>query len=316
VGRSGAGKSTLLRCLNLLERPTSGSVLFDGEDLTKLPPAKVRAARRKIGMIFQHFNLLSSRTVYGNVAFPLELDGRSREEIEAAVMPLLEFVGLGALKDRYPAQLSGGQAQRVGIARALANRPELLLCDEATSALDPQTTGSILALLRRVNAEFGLTIVVVTHEMPVVKGLCDRVAFLQEGRVVECARVIDLFLAPSPAAQAFLAEPAPAELAQLAGAKLLAGAPADGFRSALWRLGFGASSARDSIVSALVRNFDLELSIVSGSIERVAGTLLGVLFVEVGAQAAVLDAARAYLAAHEVAVEELGYVGRSAVAAR
>ena len=196
IGRSGAGKSTLVRTINLLTRPSEGSVIVDGRDLTTLPAAQLRAARRDIGMIFQHFNLLSSRTVFDNVALPLELAGMKRDEIEATVLPLLELVGLTTQKDRYPAQISGGQKQRVGIARALASKPKVLLSDEATSALDPETTRSILDLLREINRELGLTIVLITHQMDVIKQVCDRVAVLDAGRVVEEGKVVDVFMQP------------------------------------------------------------------------------------------------------------------------
>ena len=176
IGRSGAGKSTLIRVVNMLERPTSGRVVVDGVDMNALDNSGLRAARRGIGMIFQHFNLLSSRTVYDNVALPLELAGLKRSEIRAKVEPLLELVGLGDKRDRYPAELSGGQKQRVGIARALSSEPKVLLCDEATSALDPETTTSILRLLADINAKLGLTIVLITHEMAVIKEICHRVA--------------------------------------------------------------------------------------------------------------------------------------------
>jgi D-methionine transport system ATP-binding protein len=206
IGRSGAGKSTLARSINLLVRPTSGTVRVNGVDLTALRERDVRRERRHIGMIFQQFNLLSSRTVYGNVAFPLELSGTPRSEIDAVVTPLLEFVGLRELRDRYPAQISGGQAQRVGIARALAMRPKVLLCDEATSALDPQTTESILALLRETNQKFGVTIVLITHEMQAISAICDRVAVLEAGRIVEIATPALLASAPQSAtSRAFFA---------------------------------------------------------------------------------------------------------------
>jgi D-methionine transport system ATP-binding protein len=185
IGRSGAGKSTLVRTINLLARPSAGEVVVDGKCLNTLSPRALREARREIGMVFQHFNLLNSRTVFDNVALPLELAGMKRADIEATVLPLLELVGLTALKDRYPARISGGQKQRVGIARALASRPKVLLSDEATSALDPETTRSILELLKRINRELGLTIVLITHQMEVIKDVCDRVAVLDAGRVVE-----------------------------------------------------------------------------------------------------------------------------------
>ncbi|HHW15709.1 MAG TPA: ATP-binding cassette domain-containing protein, partial [Firmicutes bacterium] len=199
IGPSGAGKSTLLRCINLLERPDSGEVWVDGQEITRLSGAALRRERRTIGMVFQHFNLLSSRTVAGNVAFPLEIAGVPRPAIRARVPELLALVGLEDKANAYPAALSGGQKQRVGIARALANHPKVLLSDEATSALDPETTKSILALLRRINRELGLTIVLITHEMTVVREVCDRVAVLEDGRIVEEGAVAEVFARPQAA---------------------------------------------------------------------------------------------------------------------
>src|SRR6201997_2762092 len=196
IGRSGAGKSTLVRTINLLTRPTEGNVVIDDSDLTTMPAAQLREARRGIGMIFQHFNLLSSRTVFDNVALPLELAGMKRAEIEAAVLPLLDLVGLSAQKDRYPSQISGGQKQRVGIARALASKPKVLLSDEATSALDPETTRSILQLLRDLNRQLGLTVLLITHEMDVVKTICDSAALMEKGRIVEHGTVSELLATP------------------------------------------------------------------------------------------------------------------------
>lgn len=185
IGSSGAGKSTLIRCANMLERPTSGQVLVDGQDLTSLSESELTRARRQIGMIFQHFNLLSSRTVFGNVALPLELDNTPRAEIKKRVTELLELVGLADKHDAYPANLSGGQKQRVAIARALASNPKVLLCDEATSALDPATTRSILELLKDINRRLGLTILLITHEMDVVKRICDQVAVISQGQLIK-----------------------------------------------------------------------------------------------------------------------------------
>jgi D-methionine transport system ATP-binding protein len=184
IGESGAGKSTLIRCVNLLERPTRGEVFVNGVCLTRLTAARLARERRNMGMIFQHFNLLTSRTVYGNVAFPLELAGTPREEINKRVSELLALVGLSNKASDYPAQLSGGQKQRVAIARALANKPGVLLCDEATSALDPATTRHILALLKEINAAMRITILLITHQMEVVNAICDEVAVMQEGRLV------------------------------------------------------------------------------------------------------------------------------------
>ncbi|SLM62526.1 Methionine ABC transporter ATP-binding protein [Dickeya aquatica] len=197
LGRSGAGKSTLIRCLNLLERPTSGRIVMDGCDITTLSAAALRQHRQRTGMIFQHFNLLHARTVQDNVAVPLEIAGVARHERETRVAELLALVGLSDKAQAYPSQLSGGQKQRVGIARALAARPRYLLCDEATSALDPQTTASILALLKQINQQLGLTVVLITHELEVVKTLCDHAALLEAGRVVESGELRVLLANPT-----------------------------------------------------------------------------------------------------------------------
>ncbi|GLK47666.1 methionine import ATP-binding protein MetN [Brevundimonas intermedia] len=207
VGRSGAGKSTLVRTLNLLERPDAGRVWVDDQDLMGLNPAALRAARRRIGMIFQHFNLLHSRTIRDNIALPLVLDGRSRVEIASRVDELMERLGLIEHARKHPAQLSGGQKQRVGIARALACEPSILLCDEATSALDPETTEEILALLDQLNLDLGLTLVLITHEMEVVRRVCDKVAVMEAGKIVETGATADVFLKPqTQATRSLLAE--------------------------------------------------------------------------------------------------------------
>lgn len=196
IGFSGAGKSTLVRCINLLERPTAGNVIVDGKRLTELSPKELRRERKKIGMIFQHFNLMPSRTVAGNVAYPLRGSGLSRKEIADRVQSLLTLVGIADKISAYPGQLSGGQKQRVAIARALANNPSVLLCDEATSALDPQATKAILHLLKHLNETLGITIILITHEMAVVKEICQRVAVMEHGRVVEEGEVFHVFAAP------------------------------------------------------------------------------------------------------------------------
>ncbi|UJF36292.1 methionine ABC transporter ATP-binding protein [Paenibacillus hexagrammi] len=199
IGHSGAGKSTLLRCINLLERPTSGSVSIGGQEMTALDSRQLQVKRRKIGMIFQHFNLLTSATVAENIAFPLRLSGLSKAQIQSRIDELLELVGLQDHAHKYPSQLSGGQKQRVGIARALANHPDILLCDEATSALDPQTTHAILNLLLDINRKLGITIVLITHEMQVIRAICDRVAVMEKGRIVEMGQVLEVFLKPQHA---------------------------------------------------------------------------------------------------------------------
>jgi D-methionine transport system ATP-binding protein len=196
IGFSGAGKSTLVRCINLLERPDNGEVLIKGRDITKLQGRELRASRRDIGMIFQHFNLFHSRTAGENIAFPLQYRQMSRNDITLRVKELLELVGLEDKADAYPSQLSGGQKQRVGIARALASKPSILLCDEGTSALDPQTTQSILTLLRQLNKRLNLTMVVITHEMPVIKSICTHAAVMEAGRIIEQGAVFDIFSNP------------------------------------------------------------------------------------------------------------------------
>ena len=208
IGFSGAGKSTLVRCINLLERPTNGTVVVDGKEMTALSPKELRLARRKIGMIFQHFNLMPSRTVFGNVAYPLQGQGLSKQAIQNKVRKLLKLVDIADKETAYPSQLSGGQKQRVAIARALANDPKVLLCDEATSALDPQTTKAILTLLKDLNQKLNLTIVMITHEMAVVKEICDHVAIMEHGQVVEQGEVFSLFAAHHPELHPHHLEPA------------------------------------------------------------------------------------------------------------
>lgn len=226
VGRSGAGKSTLVRTINRLETPDVGKVFVDGQEITALNPAELRAARRRIGMIFQHFNLLNAKTIFDNVAFPLQLEGRPDAEVKGRTSELLDRLGLAEHANKHPAQLSGGQKQRVGIARALACGPSVLLCDEATSALDPETTEDILTLLDQLNRELDLTIVLITHQMEVVRRVCDRVAVLKDGKLVEQGATADVFLHPQhPVTRAMLAEgeeafdasvvPAGAKLAKL-----------------------------------------------------------------------------------------------------
>ncbi|MBI0537140.1 methionine ABC transporter ATP-binding protein [Roseomonas sp. KE2513] len=276
VGRSGAGKSTLLRCVNLLERPDSGTVSVLGQEMTRLDDAALRSARRGIGMVFQHFNLLSARTVAGNIAFPLEIAGVPRAEREARVAELLPLVGLEARRDAYPAQLSGGQKQRVGIARALASRPRILLCDEATSALDPETTGEILALLRSLRDRLDLTVLLITHEMAVVKAICDRVAVMEAGRVIEQGRVFDVFTRPRhPTTRRFVAEVIghvvpPGTLAQLP-------PPNPGEERRLLQVLFAGPSSTRAVVSEASRRFGLDLNIVSGRIDAIGAEPYGLM---------------------------------------
>ncbi len=307
IGRSGAGKSSLVRVVNLLNRPTAGQVLVDGRELTALDDNSLRVARRDIGIIFQHFNLLSSRSVYDNVALPLEIAGLPKDEIRSRVEPLLDLVGLAGLRDRYPAQISGGQKQRVGIARALANLPKVLLSDEATSALDPETTRSILGLLRQINKEFGLTIVLITHQMQVIKQVADRVAVIDAGRIVEHGPVIDVFTQPQHATtRSLIEEIVPQELPEsvLARIRSLMGAGAAG-EGQLLRLAFAGNGADQPLLSDVIRRFGLDLSIMHGQIDEVQGQPFGTLAVFARGAREQLLAAIAHLRAAGVRVQEV-----------
>ncbi|SFD52388.1 methionine ABC transporter ATP-binding protein [Paracidovorax konjaci] len=315
IGRSGAGKSSLVRVINLLNRPTAGEVVVAGRDLTKLGDADLRAARRDIGMVFQHFNLLSSRTVFDNAALPLELAGMDRAAIRERVNPLLELVGLSHLATRYPAQISGGQKQRVGIARALASRPKVLLSDEATSALDPETTRSILALLRQVNRELGLTVVLITHQMQVIKQVADRVAVIDAGRIVEQGPVLEVFTRPQqPITKSLIDEIVPQDLPEsvLEHVRHLAAQLAvqgQGGVGRLLRLSYAGERAYQPILSRLIREHGLDLSILHGQIDEIQGQTFGSLAVYASGEGARLDQAVAQLRAEGVVVEEVTVEG-------
>ncbi|MEQ4574477.1 MAG: methionine ABC transporter ATP-binding protein [Gammaproteobacteria bacterium] len=297
IGHSGAGKSTLIRLINRLEEPSGGRLLIDGQDATALDRDGLRALRRRIGMIFQHFNLLSSRTVAGNVAFPLELAGTPRAEIDARVAELLGTVGLQAHAGKYPAQLSGGQKQRVGIARALATRPQILLCDEATSALDPQTTAAVLALLAKINRELGLTIVLITHEMDVIRRVCDRVAVLDAGHLVESGPVTQVFLHPQhPTTRRFVSEAEHVDEGELH-------RDFDAVAGRIVRLTFLGGDTYQPLLGRIARDTGVDYNILSGRIDRIKDTPYGQLTVAlVGGDIA---AAQAGFAAAGVHVEEL-----------
>ena len=317
IGKSGAGKSSLVRTINLLNRPTAGAVIVNGRDLTQLSDADLRTARRDIGMVFQHFNLLSSRTVFDNAALPLELAGMSKSEIRKRVLPLLELVGLSALADRYPAQISGGQKQRVGIARALASHPKVLLSDEATSALDPETTRSILDLLRKVNQEMGLTVVLITHQMQVIKQVADRVAVIDAGRIVEMGTVLDVFTRPQQAiTKSLIDEIVPQELpaSVLARVRQLSQQLGNGNVSGqLLRLSYAGESAYQPILSHLIRELGLDLSILHGQIDEIQGQTFGSLAVFASGAAGQIQSAIAYLRQHGVQVQEVPTEGWSHV---
>ena len=264
IGLSGAGKSTLIRLINLLERPSGGNIFINDIEMTALAEPALRAQRRKIGMIFQHFNLLASQTVADNVAFPLRLAGeRNAGALRQRVDELLARVGLTAHADKYPSQLSGGQKQRVGIARALANRPSILLCDEATSALDPQTTASVLELLAEINRELKLTIVLITHEMDVVRRVCDRVAVLDAGAIVERGAVADVFLHPQhPTTKRFVNEALPEEAASEL-------APFAQVPGRILRLSFRGDATLTPALGRVARETGIDFNILAGRIDRI-----------------------------------------------
>ncbi len=275
IGFSGAGKSTLVRCINLLERPTSGSVMVNGVEMLSLSPKELREQRKKIGMIFQQFNLMPSRTVAQNIALPIENSGLSQEEIVQKVNKLLAFVELEDRAAAYPSQLSGGQKQRVAIARALATDPEILLCDEATSALDPQTTKSILRLLNRLNTELGITVVVITHEMDVIKKLCHRVAVMEHGRVVEENTVYSLFAQPVQSiTKSFINTTSNlAEIYQLIEDKAeIAELSAD---EQLVKMRYQETTVSEPLISYISKKFDVTVNILFSDVELVEGLPLG-----------------------------------------
>ncbi|MBK5002042.1 methionine ABC transporter ATP-binding protein [Pseudomonas sp. S31] len=279
IGRSGAGKSSLLRLLNRLEAPSEGQVLVDGEDIAGLQGVQLRAFRRKVAMIFQHFNLLSSATVAENVELPLRMAGIAKAQRRQRVVELLELVGLADRAGAYPAQLSGGQKQRVGIARALVLQPQILLCDEATSALDPQSTQAILTLLRDINRRLGLTIVLITHEMEVIRDLCDRVAVLEHGRIVESGEVWRVFGAPRHAvSQLLLSPPAQPETAACGGRYL--------------DLHFTGDNGLEPDLAALAQVLGADVRLHQGSIERIQGRALGRLRLLVSPKASAEDVMR------------------------
>ena len=305
IGFSGAGKSTLVRCINLLERPTSGKVLIDGVDITQLKEAELRKIRKKIRMIFQHFNLMRSRTVYQNIAYPLKGSKLTKAQIDKKVKDLLELVGLSEKLNAYPSELSGGQKQRVAIARALANDPKVLLCDEATSALDPQTTSSILKLLKEVNQKLGITIVLITHEMAVIKEICNRVAVMELGKVVETGNILDIFSHPkaqmtidfinstNPITKIYELIDNGAEIVRLhKGQRLL-------------KLTYGAEETKEALISQLSKKYDVVCNIVFGNVEVIQQAALGSLIVMLEGSEDAMRKAEAELKHYNIEVEVL-----------
>lgn len=307
IGKSGAGKSSLIRSINLLERPTSGSVCIDGKDLTQLSPPQLRDIRRQMGMIFQHFNLLSRRTVWENIILPLELMGKDRATIQRQAGPLLTLIGLEDKRDVYPYQLSGGQKQRVAIARALATQPKILLCDEMTSALDPQTTRSILQLIKSINQQLKLSILLITHEMEVIKQIADRVAVLDQGKIIEQSEVFELFTRPQAAMTRSLIQAAlPMELPTSLKARLQAEPIMNGY--AIWRFAFAGRIAAEPIIHDLIKNLTIELNILQANLEFIHEQALGVMIIAVRGENAELYRAKQYLADRGLRVETVGYI--------
>lgn len=298
IGRSGAGKSTLIRMLNQLERPSTGEVWLDGQCLTTMPEAQLRTYRQKIGMVFQHFNLLQARTVRDNVRFPLRLAGLRRRAQNQRTAEVLDWVGLAEHINKYPRQLSGGQQQRVGIARALANEPKLLLCDEATSALDPETTQSILRLLAQVNRQLGITIVLITHSMDVIRQICDKVAVIEKGKIVEEGSVVDVFLRPQHAVtQSLLSESG----MDTDGWKQLA----DEVDGALLRLSYSGARTTQPVLSQLSRELGVDISILHGAVGHLKQTPYGQIVIAVQGATVPLAEVKQRLSAQGIYVEVL-----------
>jgi D-methionine transport system ATP-binding protein len=309
IGRSGAGKSSLVRLINGLEKPTTGRVIVDNRDISALTGRDLRLAQRSIGMIFQHFNLLSSRTAADNIALPLEIAGWSKADIKARVTELLALVGIADKHDRYPSELSGGQKQRVGIARALATRPDVLLSDEATSALDPQTTRAILDLLANINRELGVTIVLITHEMSVVRQLAKEVVVLDAGHVVESGHVADIFTHPRhPITQSFLAEVTGDSLPVSLASRIVQ----EGGSQAVIRVQVRGAGAGDTLIARLARELGLDVSLLSARIDEIGGQHVGSLVLGIPLSDSCGEGAAtrtlAWLSQYQFSAERLGYV--------
>jgi D-methionine transport system ATP-binding protein len=314
IGKSGAGKSTLLRCMNRLESPDEGEVLIDNEPLTTLKPAELRKTRHKIGMIFQQFNLLQSKTVYDNIALPMRIQGIDEALIEAKINELLPLVELSDKVHAYPAQLSGGQKQRVAIARALSTSPKILLCDEATSALDPETTESILALLKKINALYGITMVLITHEMEVIKRICHRVAIMEAGQILETADLADLFSPKNHAQKTSLAKNLLyAQLSPKLPPCIHARLSDTPTNKPILRLFFEGAEASAPFISQVSRELHLDINILLANIDRIDAMACGVLVVELNADNAVLNTFLTRCKEAHLTAEILGYVTNTVV---
>ncbi|EIT85721.1 ABC transporter [Fictibacillus macauensis ZFHKF-1] len=302
IGFSGAGKSTLLRCVNALETPSEGEVLVGGDLLATLSPKQLRKKRKTIGMIFQHFNLLQAKTVFDNIAIPLYLLGYKKRDVKNKVRELLSFVELSEQAHKYPDQLSGGQKQRVGIARALATDPSILLCDEATSALDPQTTSSILALLKKINAAYNITILIITHEMNVIQEICDSVAVMENGRVIETGSVFDVFAYPKTATarrfvSSVLQDELPLSLQQMLYKQ--------DETHQIYRIVFTGESTGQPLLSQVAKNFHVDVSVLYGHVTELQGTPFGNLVVQLKGEANEISKTLAYIQDQAVEVREV-----------
>ncbi|QSG83576.1 methionine ABC transporter ATP-binding protein [Acinetobacter indicus] len=305
IGYSGAGKSTLIRLINLLERPNEGQVIINNTDFTALSAKALRQERANIGMIFQHFNLLQTKTVAANIEMPMKLLGWSAAEREKRLNELLEFIDLKHKKDAYPDELSGGQKQRVGIARALANHPKILLCDEATSALDPQTTQSVLELLKKINREQGITIVMVTHEMDVIESVCDYVAVMEHGQVIETGSTLDIFSQPQhPTTKNFIQT----VLQQQLPVNILNNLENQNQHS-IYCLKFLGKSAQETVIQAVIKQFDLSLNILFANMTEINGAVIGQMFIQLLGDPAIIQQALQFLEQNGVQVEQAGVQG-------
>jgi len=302
IGLSGAGKTSLARCISMLETADSGQIILGGEDVTKLRGRKLRDVRKKMGLVFQHFNLLMNSTVFENIAFPLRIAKKNQADIKRRVDELLEVVGLTEKTSAYPATLSGGQKQRVGIARALAAEPELVICDEATSALDPDTTRSILSLIKKIGLETGVTFLVITHEMDVIKDLCTHVAVMEDGRIIENGKVIDVLTNPqTDTTRRFFSK-------EYVDDEWLRATTPPGHSSQICRAVFIDKCARRPFINDVVRRFDIEISILSGNIENVGGTMVGSLVLEMIGTDDDLTRAHSYFIESGVRIEVIDHV--------
>ena len=309
IGKSGAGKSTLLRCINLLERPDSGHVLIDGEELTALNAQELRLARHKMAMIFQQFNLLNSKTVYDNIALPMRIQGIDEKTIDTKIHELLPLVELTDKIHAYPTQLSGGQKQRVAIARALSCSPKILLCDEATSALDPETTESILALLKKINTLYGITIVLITHEMDVIKRICHRLAVMEHGKIIETSALANVFSNKASLARSLLYAQLSPQLPACINNQL-SSVPNE---HPLLRLFFEGTEASVPFISQASRELNLDINILLANVDRIDGVACGVLVIELNANEAMLHAFLQRCEQSNLTIERLGYVTNHAI---